>query len=108
VGAGIQPGVAAAHDFDIERTLFQIQAIEVGDFQLAARRRFQAFGQINDLPVVKIKPGHGVAGFGVGGLFFQRQHFAAGLEFGYAIALGVVHVVGEDTGAFGACHRAVQ
>jgi hypothetical protein len=36
VGAGIKPGVAAAHDFDVELVLRQIAFVDVGDFQLAA------------------------------------------------------------------------
>ena len=36
VGAGVEPGVAAAHDFDIELVLCQVAFIHIGDFQLAA------------------------------------------------------------------------
>ena len=32
-------------------------------------------------------------------LFFEAQHLAAGVELGDAVALGVMHVVGEDGGA---------
>ena len=37
VGAGIQPGVAAAHDFNIQVALFKIKTVDVGNFQFAAR-----------------------------------------------------------------------
>ena len=36
VGAGVEPGIAAAHDFDVELALFEVAAVEVGDFQFAA------------------------------------------------------------------------
>ena len=32
-----KPGVASAHDLDVQGALLQVQAVEVGDFQLAAR-----------------------------------------------------------------------
>ena len=37
VGTGVEPGIAAAHDLDIELALFEVAAVEVGDFEFAAR-----------------------------------------------------------------------
>lgn len=36
--AGVQPGIAAAHDFHLQQALFEVQPVQVGDLQLAARR----------------------------------------------------------------------
>ena len=36
--AGVEPGEAAAHALDVERARFEIDAVEVGDLVLAARR----------------------------------------------------------------------
>ena len=41
VGAGVEPGVAAGQVFDEEVARFQVDAVEVGDLQLAARRGLQ-------------------------------------------------------------------
>ena len=38
VGAGVEPGVAAAEDLDVELASVEVEAVEVGDFQFAARR----------------------------------------------------------------------
>ena len=37
VGAGVEPGHAAAHDLDAERAGLEVAAVEVGDLELAAR-----------------------------------------------------------------------
>ena len=38
VGAGVEPGVAAAHDLDVELAFFEVEAVEVGDLEFATRR----------------------------------------------------------------------
>ncbi len=35
VGAGVQPGVAAAHDLHIQLAQLQVAPVHIGDFQLA-------------------------------------------------------------------------
>lgn len=99
VGASVQPGVASAHDLDVELALLQVQAVQVGDFVFAPGGGLEALGQVDDLVVVEVQAGDRVAGLGGLGLFFQGQDAALGIEFGNAVALGVVHVVGEDAGA---------
>jgi hypothetical protein len=56
------PGIAAPHQLDVQHAAFQISAIDVGDFQFAARRRPDLCGDINHLVVVEIQAGHGVVG----------------------------------------------
>ena len=108
VGARVQPGVATAHDFDVELALLEVKAVQVGDFVFAAGGGFEALGQVYDLVVVEVQAGDGVAGFGGLGLFFEAQHFALGIELGDAVAFGVVHMVGEDAGAMFALHGVAQ
>ncbi|MEY5015880.1 MAG: hypothetical protein RIS92_2238 [Verrucomicrobiota bacterium] len=36
VGSGVEPSVAAAHEFDLKLGLFEVEPVEVGDFQFAA------------------------------------------------------------------------
>ena len=108
MGTRVQPGIAPAHDFDVELALFQVQTVQVGDFVFAACGGFEALGQVYDPVVVEVQAGDGVAGLGGLGLFFEAQHFALGIEFGDAVAFRVVHVVGKDTGAMFALHGVAQ
>ena len=41
VGPGVEPGDAAAEGDDFQLAFFEIEAVEVGDFQFAARRGFE-------------------------------------------------------------------
>jgi len=38
--SGIQPGEAAAHQLDFEGSAFEIETIQIGDFEFAACRGF--------------------------------------------------------------------
>ena len=38
VRAGVEPGEAAAHDLDVELAALEVDAVDVGDLELAARR----------------------------------------------------------------------
>lgn len=66
VGAGVEPGIAAAQVFDMQPFLVQIEPVEVGDLQLAARRRADLFGQVHHLFIEEVESGDGVARFGLG------------------------------------------
>ena len=56
--------MAPAHDDDIEAAAVEIDAIDVGDFPVPARRGFEASGDVEHLVVVEIEPGDGVARLG--------------------------------------------
>ena len=92
----IQPRVAPAHGLYGERAALQVQTVEVGDFQLAARRRFDLFGEFDHLRVIKIQAGHRVTGLGLGGFFLQADGLPVGIKLDYAVTLRVLHRVGED------------
>ena len=96
VGAGIEPGVTAAHDLDVELAFFEVEAVEVGDLEFATWRGFEVARQADDLVVVEVEASDGVVGFGLFRLLFEAEHLAGLVELGDAVALGVVHVVGED------------
>ena len=59
--AGVEPGVAATHGFDTELALFEVEAVEVGNFQFAARRGFHRLGEFDDPTVVEVEAGDGIA-----------------------------------------------
>lgn len=101
VGAGVEPRIAAPHALDGERAGVEIEAVEVGDLELAARRGAQRAGVLDDARVVVIEPRHRVAGAWRGRLLLERQGPAAGVELDDAVPLGVADMVGEDRGARG-------
>ena len=55
--------------------------------------------QIDDLVIVEVESGNGVVGLGLLWLLFEAEYLAASVELDDAVALGVMHVVGEDGGA---------
>ena len=57
VGAGVEPGMAAAHDRHVELARVEIVPVDVGDLQLAARRGLQVAGDVDHLVVVEIEAG---------------------------------------------------
>jgi hypothetical protein len=67
VSAGVEPGHAASHPFDIQFAALEIHAVDVGDLQFAACRRLDRGGDVDDLVVVEVPPGDRVVG-----LRFQR------------------------------------
>ena len=76
--AGIQPGIATTHQLDIQLALLQIHAIDVGDFQLAARRRTESdLAMSTTCSSSEIQAGDGKARFWLGGFFLQAQRTAS-------------------------------
>jgi len=60
-----------AHHLHIEFAPVEVLAIDVGNLQLAARRRLQRARNVDHPVVVEIQAGNGVARFRLGGLFLQ-------------------------------------
>ena len=106
--AGIQPGIAPAHDLDAQLLALQVEAVQVRDLQLAARRWLEAARQLHHLAVVEIQARHCVIALGLGRFFFQREHLALLVELRHAIALGVGDMVGKHAGACIALHGTAQ
>ena len=94
--AGIEPCKAASEDFDAQIALFEIDAVEVGDLQLAACGRLQRARDVDDLIVVVIESRYSLARFGLLGLFFNRANVPSCVEACDAIALRIVDVVHKD------------
>ena len=62
VGAGIEPGEAAAEDLGAEFAAVEVPGVDVGDFELAARAGLEIAGNVDDLVVVEIDAGDSIAG----------------------------------------------
>ena len=86
MGAGVEPRVATAHDFDIQLVLRQIAFVDVGDFKFTPSRGLDVGGDVTHLLVVKIKTGHSVIAFGLFGLFFNGFY--------------IIHELGHGTDAY--------
>src|ERR1700683_1347807 len=93
--SGVEPGEAASHPLDAQFSGFEIDAIDVGDLVLAARRRLERLGDLDDAGIIKVEAGHRPVPLGSGGRFFDRYGSAGGIEFNHPVALRIGHVIGE-------------
>ena len=55
VGAGVEPSVAAAHDFDAELALFQVMSVDIGNFEFSPGGRLDRLGDIDNVVVVEVR-----------------------------------------------------
>ena len=101
MGAGVEPGVAALHDLNVELAQIQIGLVDGGDFELAPSAGLDGLGDVHDLVVVEVQAGDGVVALGLCWLFFDAAGLAIGIKSHHAVALGVLHMVGKDCGAAG-------
>ncbi len=99
VGPGVEPGDAAAHRLDAQLAVGEVCAVDVGDLELAARRRFERLGDGDDVCVVKVQARDGPVATGFCGFFLNRKRLHRLVEFDDAVALRVRNLVGEDSGA---------
>ena len=90
VGAGVEPGEAAPQHLHAQLPLLQVDAVDVGDLQLAARRRPQRLGDGHHVAVVEIEADHGQVGPGRGRLFLDGNGPAFGIDLHHAVALGIL------------------
>ena len=97
-GAGVQPRVAAAEGDDGQRPLLQVHLVERGDLQLAAGRGLHPMRLGGDVARVEVQAGDGVGALGAFGLLLDGDGPPLAVELHDPEALGVVHVVAEDSG----------
>ena len=57
-GSGVEPGAPPREDLDEQTPLLEVDPVQVGDLQLAARGGLELRGDIGGTPVVEIQPGH--------------------------------------------------
>src|SRR5688572_14246667 len=103
MGAGIEPGGAAAEDLDLELAGFEVEAIQVGDLKLAAFGRLEGFGEWNNFLVVEIETGNGVVGLWLRRFFLKGKNAPVLGKLDDAICRGVGDVIAENRGALRAC-----
>ena len=96
MGAGVEPGVAAAHGLDVELVAREVGLVDVGNLELTAGRRLYRLRDIDDILVVEIEARHGKIRLWLGWLFLEAHGLAFLVELDDAVALGVADVVGKD------------
>src|SRR5690606_9076835 len=62
VGAGVEPGVAAAELLQVQAALLEVAAVEIGDLELAAWRRLELRREVARPAIVEIQAGDRVVG----------------------------------------------
>src|SRR4029079_19004891 len=82
----VEPGIAAAHDFDAKLASIEIGAVDVGDFKLSTPGGLDARGNVDHPLIIKIEAGHGPVRPGLGGLLLYAECPHPIVEFDDAIA----------------------
>src|SRR5262245_40001161 len=108
VGAGVEPGDAARQLLDVQLSAIEIRAVDVGDLELAARRRLEVRRDVDDLVVVEVQPGHRVRRLGTRRLFLETDRAAVAVELDDSVALGIADLVPEHGRALDACGGGAQ
>src|SRR5690606_31301930 len=98
----------APHPLDPQVAALEVAVVDVGDLQLAARRRADGGGDLADIGIVEIEAGHRPVRLGTAWLLLDRGGAAPVVEGDDAIALRVAHPVAEDGGAAVLLGRAAQ
>src|SRR5205085_4860097 len=76
----------------------EIDAVHVRDLELAARRGLEPGCDIYDVGIVEVETGHGIARLRLLRLLLDAERAAAFVEFDDAVAVRVVHRIGENGG----------
>ena len=108
MGAGIQPGGTAAHALHPQRAALQIDIVDIGDLQLAARRRFDLLGNLDHIVVVEIETGDGVVRLRLGRFLLNRDRLPLLVELHHAVALRILHVIAKYRGSARLAGRLLQ
>src|SRR6266496_3226319 len=96
--ASIEPSHAAAEQLHVQLFLLKIEQIQVGNFELAARRWTQCLAKVDNALVVNIKSRHRKMTFRLLRFFLETDRLAFSIEFDHAVALRVTHLVSKNAG----------
>ena len=96
VGAGVKPGVAAAHGLDVKLVAREVGLVDVGNLELTACRWLNRLRDVDDVLIVEIEARHGEVGLRLCGFLFKAYGLALLVELDDAVALRVADVVGKD------------
>src|SRR3990172_2369011 len=102
VRSGVEPRVTAPQELHREPLLLEVETVEIGDLQLAARRGLDPTRKLDHVLVVEVQAGHCVPGLRLGGLLLDAHGAPARIELDHAVPLRIVHGVREDRRSFAA------
>ena len=96
VGAGVEPREAAGQGLNLKLSGGEICLINGGYFQLAARRRANVGGDVNNAVGIEIQPDNRIVAARILRFFFDREAVAVFVELRNAVALGIVDPIAEN------------
>src|SRR5260370_11832364 len=96
---GVEPGHAAAEQFHMQLFLLQIEQIQIGDLECAARGGAQCSAKIDNALVINIKARHREVTLGLFRFFLETDCLAVGVEFDHAVTLRVADLISENAGS---------
>jgi hypothetical protein len=86
----------------------EINVVEIGDFEFAARRRSEARGDFDNPAVIKIESRHRPVRACLPRLLLDRDGSSGHVELDHPVGFGVAHLVSENGGARPRLRRALQ
>ncbi len=108
VGAGVEPGEAAAEGLDPEFAVGQEPLVDARDLQFAAGGGLDALSYLHDLVGVEVDARDGVVALRLGRLLLDAEAVAVFVKLGHAVALRVADPVAEDGGLGGVILRLAE
>ena len=93
--AGVQPRHAPPELHDVKRSTLEIDAVEVGDFELTTFRRPQRLGEPDHFAAVHVQPGDRKIRLRHGGLLLDFRRAARGIECQHPEPVRVLYGIGE-------------
>lgn len=91
----IQPGKALTQKFYIQRTIFQINTIQVSDFQFTTRRRFQVLCKLDHTVIVEIQTGYAIVALRMLRFFLDRNGLTVLVKLNNSETLRIVHIIAK-------------
>ena len=96
VGAGVKPGVAAAHGLDVELVAREVGLVDVSNLEFTTGRWLYRLRDVDDVLIVEIETRHREIRLWLSWLFLEAHGLALLVELDDTVALGVADVVGKD------------
>ena len=89
----IQPSKALTQQFYIQGAVFQINTVQIGNFQFTTGRRFQVLGKLDHTIIIEVQASHTVVTLRMFWLLFDRNGLTVLVKLHNAETLRIVHIV---------------
>ena len=96
VGSGVEPGEALSEQGDIELAVLEVDAIKVGDLELATCRWLQVLRVLYDAVIIEVETRYTVVGLRVLRLLLDGDGLSVLVEGDDTETLRVIDIVTED------------